>query len=212
MPPPVITRTRNEIIEELYRSKQFNRCIGLMEPAHLRDDLKSEAIQVLLTQPPGRIEKMDRDGKLVAFAVRVVLNMMKSGRSTFAYLYREQFTDHIPELPVEEVNGRAAKEAEEEPLYEMLLRIRRLASQKHPEYIVELFTKGIKWYNQYMLSLYMEVGSYRVMERETGIPWESCYSTVKETMNQLKLLYAHPRTRATVSFPLDLVRNSGDSK
>lgn len=183
---------RNAIISKLYSSKQFNDCINKMEPASLRDDLRSEVITILLSQPRGRVEKIERDGKLVAFAVRVILNTVKSKTSPFAKMFKTGYCElSEADEPIHEtVNGRVQLEAAQEPMYDILVRVGKLAYSDDPQYLVELMPE-IGWYKQYMLSLYMKLGNYRKMEAHTGIAWESCYKTVRETICLLRKRYCN---------------------
>ena len=144
---------------------------------------------IILQQPPGRIEMLYQHGKLSFFAIRVLLNTVSKSGTTFSKLFmmRNAPESEIPQLQYEELNGRVVHEAEQEPVYETLLRIKELAYQKQPVY---LDIPNVNWYKQYILSLYMKLGTYRKIEDETGIPWESCYKTVKETMIDLRKLAA----------------------
>jgi len=154
-----------------------------MHPDDLREDLKSEVILILLEQPPGRIEKLHQDKKLIFFAIRIIINTIQSKTSNFSKTFRISTTDFIPEIQSEEIATRQAQENKEEGVYQILLKLKPLAYQRHPNYIDGL---GLTWYQQYMLSLYMKFGSYREIERETRIPYHSCFLTIKETINKLK--------------------------
>lgn len=179
--------TRNEIITQLFSCKKFNDCLRKVRPMDIQDDLKSEVMLIMLQQPDGRIRKLHEHGNLSFFAIRTMLNLISKSGTGFL---RSFTTTHEPEscIPVvvnEELNGRVACEMKQDPVYSLLLQIKQLAYQKHPSYVSNI---QIGWYKQYILSLYMKLGSYRLIEKETGIPWESCYKTVRDTMDELKQL------------------------
>jgi hypothetical protein len=44
---------------------------------------------------------------------------------------------------------------------------------------VESVVNNLYWYDKEMLWLYVNLGSYRAIEQETGIPWEACYKRIK---------------------------------
>lgn len=188
--------TRNEIITQLFSCKKFNDCLRKVRPMDIQDDLKSEVMLIMLQQPDGRIRKLHEHGNLSFFAIRVLLNMVsKSGTGFIAkYMMKCEPESAIPQMQYDELNGRVVKEQQQDPVYELLIGIKKLAYQKQPTYLPSL-EKKISWYKQYILSLYMKLGSYRLIEKETGIPWESCYKTVKETMVELKQIATECHTR-----------------
>ena len=42
------------------------------------------------------------------------------------------------------------------------------------------------WYNKGLIALYQRYGNFRAIEKETGIPWESCYKTIKKSFKEIK--------------------------
>lgn len=157
---------KNEIIEQLYKSPQFNDCISKMRPEHLQDDLKAEVILTLLEQPNKKIQQLHTNGHLMFFTSRIVTNMIQSNRSKFCKMYRSVTTNVIPELQYEEMNGRIKKEMQEE-----------LALQ---------LVDQMYWYDKEIVKLYLRLGNFRLIEKETGIPWESCYKTVCRVTDRVK--------------------------
>lgn len=177
---------RNEIIEQIYNDPRFNECISRMEPEDLRDDLKSEVALILLNQPERKLKTLHRKGELIYYAIRIVNTATKGNRTPFNRKHKSRMTTvpyNIVEEPID--TERAEREAKEEPVFEIILRIKQIAYQENPTYVTELFPV-VNWYSQYMLSLYLKLGTYRAMENETGILWESCYKTVTKAKEQLK--------------------------
>jgi len=155
-----------------------------MEPAHLRDDLRAEVIAVLCERDD--VAAMHERGELLFFAIRMVCNMIKSNRSTFARKYRTMHEElngmDVADLPV---NGRMQKEALEEPVYEIFLKLKPLVHSRSFTWCEDL-KPIMKPYDQNIVSLYMKLGSFRLIEEETGIPWESCYKTFNNAMRKIK--------------------------
>jgi len=195
--------TKNQAIEQLYLDCRFNDCIKKMQPEHLQDDLRNEVALILLTTDTDKILSMQRENTLSFYAIRIILNTIRSNRSPFYKKYRSQFqqlnyddadspaNNHLISMPDEHLHiiEREIKEMEEDEIYQLINQIKSIAYQPLPKYIDELQVKpypNISWYKQYILSLYLRLGSFRRIEYETRIPFESCYKTIRITINQLK--------------------------
>lgn len=173
---------KHRAIEQLYNSKEFNDCINKMEPDHLRDDLRAEVTLVLLEIPD---EKFATIRNLKYYTARTIVQLIQSNTSPFYKKYRQPianiyesmspFEEGGPtmrppfdpfSIPVKELNGRVFREMQED---------------KVKEYI-----KGLYWYDQGIINLYLKLGNYRAIEKETGIPWESCYCTVRKVIKKIR--------------------------
>lgn len=164
--------TRNQIVQALFTGRNFNECIGKMEPAHLRDDLKQEVILVVCEWPDEKVIKLHSDGVLDFFVARVIINHIQStgikGKNSFYNKYRRTYVEMEKEPPaeVESVEDRETKEALEDVA---LSNIDRLY-----------------WYDAEMLRLYMELGNYRAIQKKTGIPFCSCYKNIQKSIAALR--------------------------
>lgn len=160
--------SKNEIIEELYRSKEFNDCINKMEPEHLRDDLRAEVVLILLETEEQRLLAIHTAGALKYYTVRIIINLIQSKTSRFYKLYRQQLNEINDRIAYEEIDieERAAREdIEERALREI---------------------DNLYWYNSGIVKLYMKLGNFRAIEKDTGIPYASAYKTVKKSFNEIK--------------------------
>jgi hypothetical protein len=79
---------KNEIVAELFTSKDFNDCIGKMEPEHLRDDLRAEVALILLETDERKLIDIYMGGGLRYYTVRIILNLIQSKTSSFYKKYR----------------------------------------------------------------------------------------------------------------------------
>lgn len=154
---------RQEIISELYQSKDINDAIGKMNPYELQDDLKQEVFLVLCEMEEARLFQMYNDGYLKYFVVRTILNMAKSDRSTFYKKFRETFL----EIPV---TYEVPKEDYDESLNEKL------------EYSVQI----LHWYERELLRIYSEEKNLLKISRDTRIPYRSILETIKKVKILLK--------------------------
>jgi hypothetical protein len=177
---------KNEIISNLYKSKLFQDCINRIEPHYLREDLKSEVIVILLEKSNEQIIDLYASEKLQCYAKNIAYNLLKFKKGNgFHKQYRTITTDVIPEQIYPELNGRVVKEIIEEPIYATLLNVKSLSGSNTFTWIHEL-CDTLTPYQQNILSLYMKFESFRVIERETGIPWESVYKTFNKAIAAIR--------------------------
>lgn len=160
---------KNEIVEELYRSKEFNDCIGKMEPEHLRDDLRAEVILILLETDEARIRVMHAKKELKFYTVRIIINLIQSKTSLFYKRYRQQLAE-ITDRFIAEQDGDIEERATREAMEDRALK--------------EI--DNLYWYNSGIVKLYMKHGNYRAIEEDTGIPYSSAYKTIQKSFQEIK--------------------------
>lgn len=160
---------KNEIVEQLFTSKEFNDCIGKMEPDHLRDDLRAEVALILLETDEKKLQEIHRSGGLKFYTVRIIINLIQSNKSPFYRLYRQQMaeiTDRFIAGEEQDFEARIAREETEE----------RALQEIDNQY----------WYNRDIIKLYMKYGNYRAIEEVTQIPYSSAYKTVQKVIKDIK--------------------------
>ncbi len=183
--------TKDQILSDLFVSADFNACIGKMKPEHLRDDLKSEVMLILCESAEEKIVGLHQAGGLTYYTVRIILNLIQSNTSPFYKKFRAMVDARDPKAtqmdnpknPYDNSHLELLlhKEAESDQEYAgMVFGI--IEERERKEKLEDLALDQINslyWYDQEIVKLYMKLGSYRAIEAETGIPWESCYKTVK---------------------------------
>lgn len=154
---------RNKIIEDLWLSKEVNQAFAKMQPEDLRDDLKSEVFMVLLELSDEKLFGMSERNELRFFLVRVMLNMIKSDRSSFYKNYR----NHV-ELDVKE-------KFDNDEEYNLFDRLEDSMVDMH-------------WYQKEIIKLYALNFNKNAKElsKDTGIPYMSIIRTLKQTKNELR--------------------------
>jgi hypothetical protein len=181
---------KNAIVTELYNSREFNDCINKMEPAHLRDDLKSEIVLILMETEEAKLIGLHQRKELKFFTVRIILNQIQSKSSPFYKKFR---------VPVVELNGyETADEYNHEDR-----EIKELMEDVAIEEIDRLH-----WYNAELLRLYIQHGNFRAIEKLTRIPFVSCYKNIKSSLKMLKQKAEEAKpmfTKAEMSF----IQNGG---
>jgi hypothetical protein len=159
---------KNEIVEQLFISREFNECIGKMEPEHLRDDLRAEVALILLETDEKKLIEIHQSGGLKFYTVRIILNLIQSKTSHFYKMYRQQLA---------EINDRFAYEVAD---------LEERATREEAEEKVLSEIDNLYWYNKEMVRLYMEHGNYRAIEEITRIPYSSAYKTIQKSIQEIK--------------------------
>jgi hypothetical protein len=160
--------TKNEIVGQLFTSKEFNDCIVKMEPDHLRDDLKAEVALILLETPDEKIIALHERKELKFYAVRIILNLIQSPRSSFYKTYRQHVVELTDRFTSDDLDIEARESRE----------------RKEDSALKEI--DNLYWYNQKLLHLYIEHGNYRAIEKETHIPYSSAYKTIQASLKIIK--------------------------
>lgn len=79
----------HEIIESLYKSKEVNDLIGKIEPESIREDLKQELAIVLLNYDCDKLKKIQADGNLIGFTLKIIWNMSTWTYNDFYKTYKK---------------------------------------------------------------------------------------------------------------------------
>jgi hypothetical protein len=160
---------RNEIIAELFISKEFNDCIGKMEPDHLRDDLRSDVTLILLETEEVKLMEIYSAGALKFYTVWIILNLIQSKTSLFYKRYRQQvaeITDRFMAEEQQDISERMTREDMEDQAMKEI--------------------DNLYWYNAGIVKLYLKHGNYRAIEHDTGIPYSSAYKTIQKSFQEIK--------------------------
>jgi hypothetical protein len=158
-------KNKNDIISELYVSKEVNELIKKIKPVELQDDLKQYAFTVLCEKSPEFIIELNSKKQLKFFLVKIISNSVFSNRSGF--LTQHKLND---ELNVDVMEQQVD------------------SSDNYHELIDKCVneSKNLYWYNQELLNLYSIHGSYRAVSNITKIPVKSIYNAIKKAKQQIK--------------------------
>lgn len=152
----------------MFLGKNFNQCIGKMEPQHLREDLKMEVIAVVCEWPEDKVMELYWGGKLEFYVVRVIINMLSNKYSPFFKKFRVQ-TLELTNMEIAELYAIEEREQRE---------------QMEDKAIDEI--EALPWYSKTLLKLYVEKGNYRAIQEATGIPFISCYKDIQKSFKEIK--------------------------
>lgn len=156
---------KSKIITEYWNLKEVNDAFKKMQPEELQEDLKAEVFLVLCEMDDDKIKGLYERNELKFYIVRIMLNMIKSDRSTFYKQYRNYTEFDLTHQKPDEV--------------------------ENTNYIDKLASKleGLHWYNKEIIKLYAVdfKRNAKELSRKTGIPYMSIIRTLKKTKDELKL-------------------------
>lgn len=185
---------KNEIVEQLFTSKEFNDCINKMEPDHLRDDLRAEVALILLETEERKLVEIHRSGGLKYYTARIIVNCIMSKTSPFYKKFRQYYTAIDIQQDYSGNNYVSEIKRVSRALDKMSIDLQLTPDEDHEEREAreELEDKAIKeidnlyWYNGAMVKLYLKHGNYRAIEEETRIPYTSAYKTIQKSLTEIK--------------------------
>ncbi len=193
--------TKNEVIAALYTGKNFCDCISKMEPDYLREDLKAEVISIVCEWPEEKILKLHEDKALEFYVVRVILNQIQSKTSPFFRKYRNFFVqfdtgnweirDNIELFEYEQGEVMWSKGGYDKKMELIYANSQsdNLKERQTREALEDITIEQINtlyWYDAELLRLYMRLGNFRAIEKETGIPFISCYKNIQKSIVTLR--------------------------
>lgn len=153
---------RNDILTELWNSKEVNDAIKKMHPKELQEDLKSEVFLILAELDATKLIDLYEKKQIKFYMVRIMLNLVQSTDKKFYGKYRN-FVEYI--------------EVEKEDVKENDL----------TENIINVFEQ-LYWYQKEILRLYTYQFNKNAKElsRQTGIPYMSIIRTLNQIKKELK--------------------------
>jgi hypothetical protein len=157
---------KNEILAEYWDLKEVNDAFAKMQPEELQYDLKAEVFLVLCEMNEDKLKGMYERNELKFYIVRIMLNMIKSDRSTFYKNYRNHIEFVDVDKDFEIIN------------YDKMDLIDKL----------EKNLEGLHWYNKEILKLYAIdfKKNAKELSRKTGIPYMSIVRTINKTKKLMK--------------------------
>lgn len=155
---------RNEIITEFWESKSVNEAFEKMQPVELQADLKAEVFLILCEMDESKLIGLYERNELKYYMVRIMLNMIKSDRSTFFKNYR----NYVELLE----NDVEVFESSPEETYNK----------------IELHLQNLHWYNRELFKLYALdfKKNAKELSRKTGIPYMSIVRSINKTKAEIK--------------------------
>lgn len=156
--------SRDEILTEFWESKSVNEAFEKMQPVELQADLKAEVFLILCEMDESKLIGLYERNELKYYMVRIMLNMIKSDRSTFFKNYR----NYVELLE----NDVEVFESSPEETYNK----------------IELHLQNLHWYNRELFKLYALdfKKNAKELSRKTGIPYMSIVRSINKTKAEIK--------------------------
>lgn len=191
--------TRDQIIEKLFTGQNFRDAIAKMEPTHLQEDLRMEVMLEVCEWSDDKVIDLHDRGKLGFYVAKVMLNMLINKYSPFYKKFRAVTTEWSDDRT--ETWDDEFKDGFDWSFEADARRRKFVAAKGIPVQVADIQQREIKelredraisaisklhWYDQELVNLYLKLGSYRAIEEETRIPWESAYKTIQKALKELK--------------------------
>jgi hypothetical protein len=156
--------SRDEILSEFWESKSVNEAFEKMQPVELQADLKAEVFLILCEMDETKLIGLYERNELKYYMVRIMLNMIKSDRSSFFKNYR----NYVELLE----NDVEVFESNPEETYNK----------------IEVHLQNLHWYNRELFKLYALdfKKNAKELSRKTGIPYMSIVRSINKTKAELK--------------------------
>jgi hypothetical protein len=149
---------KNQIIDELYRSKELNECVKkYIKPVEIQNDIIQVTFLELLEKPDEFIIDLYTRNKLKQYVINMMYNQLKWQRSSYKKTLQKELS-----------------------VFEFI----DIPEEIAPEKIIIPLHK-LNWYDAKMLELYAEHKSYRKIEAETGIEYSGICKTIQKVRKEI---------------------------
>jgi DNA-directed RNA polymerase specialized sigma24 family protein len=165
--------------QDLYTGNELlSICRKITNNHDLTDDLYQEVLLCLLEYDKNKLAAIEAQGSnnIKFFAVRIVMTMWRSPRSTFNYKYRKHLHDELNEnINVVTFDETKTKTYDEAGIQDYIQEQEKSYGSigKYP-------------YDARILQHYIAEGSIRKLHRETGIPTSAIHFSLKKSKRQIK--------------------------
>lgn len=160
----------HKIIERIYSDSQILKLIDKLDPPELRDDLRQEFAMVLFQYDCDKILQLEKEGKLLFFSIRILLNMATGVNGHFYRTFRkddsERARDYLMAIQPYEINTKGAKAA------------RNLLDQK-------LLMDANEAHESIIFDKFIELKSVMKVAKYYGIPRRHVHEVVHKTRGEL---------------------------
>lgn len=166
--------SKNDIIEFIYNHPDINRLINIVDPEHLRDDLRQEMALALLSIPNEKISEIWASNGLVGFAIKIITNMAFSSTSPFYKKFRKSDYDKALNYMRSQVK-----------LPELNLNFANIATKRLEDKYKE---DELQAHEAILFSKYVEVRSCKKVADFYNIPEKHVKDIIRKTKQELKTL------------------------
>lgn len=167
-------KTRNEIISDLYKSKDVAKALSKMQPADIREDLKQEIFIILCNLSEEKFWNLVNNNALKFWFVRTMLNLIYQSRPTESFYknFRAKFDvfEDFDQL-ADTIEDESDNKEQLEIVYHKL----------------EMGVENLHWYEKGILQIYLENKmNQKEVSRQTNIPYMSIVRTIAIIKEKLR--------------------------
>lgn len=161
-----------------------------MEPPELREDLKQEIFLIVCEMDEEKLIGLFSSGSIKFFIVRIIINQIQSVSSPFYKKYRKiKFNNFFErdeykesDFYMDTYTPRQGKYMGDHPIEE----INEIVKRENVINQCEVAVENLPWYDQGILKLYAQHGSYRKVAELIDIPFTSIAATVNKARKEIK--------------------------
>lgn len=153
-----------ELITNLYNSKEIEDVLHRHFPADCREDIKQDLFIILINLTPGTLEEKESRGKLRQYIATIIINLKNQKYGKIAKMVGQY--KHYNPLPenIEQVDEGYND-----------------ASDK-----IDSHVERLHWYHSGILKLYAKLGTVKAVSLQTKIPYESVKYAITQARKEIK--------------------------
>jgi len=160
-----VAYTKNQILSNLFKSKELDEMLNKFDAGAGNEDLKSELFLVLCNQPEAKIIDLSGNKQLMYFATGIVQKMIFQ-KGKFYRTYRRVTNEFNNNIEIEEEEYNRDKDI-------MLNRVEvSLESDLH-------------WVERAMVSLYLDKGSMTKISEDVKMPFKQVQKIMKAARTKI---------------------------
>ena len=182
--------TKNNLLSDIYQSKEISDVLIKIQPESIRDDLKQHVFLLLLEKTDEFILELHDIGKLKNYIVKVLCQLVNFKKDKFHTINGKGRDGRCIEVSydftVERLNYQLEDNSEIIKLEDSCQReLDRIKKIDFPSQTGKKCT-SVSMYHGILLERYVEKGNYRAVSKETGIPCKSVYNAVQMAKEEIK--------------------------
>jgi hypothetical protein len=162
----------NELIEMIYLHTAINKLIGNIHPKELQNDLRQELALELFNQDCERLQKINNEGNLIGFALRIVWKMGTLQNGSFYKLFKKKEDYDKAAYYLELINNDKIN-----------LKGAEIANNILDE---KLLIDACNAHEAMIFKKYVELKSAKKVAEYFGIPMMHTFQVIKKTKEELK--------------------------
>lgn len=164
--------TAHNILTEIYLSKELAATIAKVRPTSWQEDIKQHVFTELFAKPDADILDLHKRGKLKSYVARMIWNVSQMNKHN----------EFARKTGLNEMSVGLCHQS----TFEVVRIDESQKQQLEAEQSVNCVMEKMHWYKANIMKLYAELGTYKAVTQDTGIPTASIFRTVREAKKEIK--------------------------